>query len=68
MNCSIASAGLVLLLIDMSEIGMGQERVFLQSDGLLVVGGGMVETPALESNEAAIDQEHILKLVIGRDS
>ena len=45
---------------------MGQERVLLQSDGLLVVGGGLVETAALESNEAAVDQEHILELVVGR--
>ena len=65
-NCSIASVGLVLLLVDVSELGMGQERVFLQSDGLLVVGGGLVETAALESNEAAVDQEHILELVVGR--
>ena len=29
LNCSIASVGLVLLLVDMSELGMGQEESFL---------------------------------------
>ena len=57
--------GLALLLVDMSELGMGQERVFLEADGLLVVGGGLIETAPLESNQAAVDQEDVLESLSG---
>ena len=50
----------------MSELGMGQERVFLQADSFLVVGGSMVEILALESNETAVYQENILEVSVGR--
>ena len=31
----------------------------------MVVGGGLVELAALESNEAAVDQQNVLEIVVG---
>ncbi len=44
---------------------MGQVQVILECDGLLVVGGGLVEMAALDPKEGAVDQELVMELEIG---
>ena len=61
--------GLVGLALLSRRHGRARHRAtngsFLELDGLLVVGRGLLELAALEPNQAAVDQEELMKVVVG---
>ena len=58
---------LVLFLIDMRQLGIRLEPVFVELDRFLIVGRGLLELIALEPDQTAVDEQDVLELAVRRD-